>query len=319
MIKMEKLLDYMSKCVDKFKDIIENIENPKIRVITHYDCDGITSGAILSRAFQRADIKFHLTIISQLERKVLESLVKEFENVENGVLFILDLGGDFELIKKIKAKIFILDHHDLKSQLSITQNIFLMHPLYFDNSGKDEICGAGLCYLFSKAVSKDNTDLSSLAIIGMIGDRHETKISRLYQQIITDTNDLEIKKSLLIFSATRPLKKSLEYSTSIYIPGVTGSSLGVQDLLRENNIPCEKTLYELSEEELSKLLTGIMIRRASHGEKDGIIGNIYILKFYNRKEDVRELSVLINACSRLGHSDIALSFCLENQKAKTQI
>jgi len=46
------------------------------------------------------------------------------------------------------------------------------------------------------------------------------------------------------------------------------------------------------------------------------LGNLYILKFFNTKEDVREISVLINACSRLGYSDIAISYCLENEKAK---
>ncbi len=66
---------------------------------------------------------------------------------------------------------------------------------------------------------------------------------------------------------------------------------------------------------MSRLITAIMVRRSAHKEHEGLVGNIYLLKFFNNIEDVRELSVLINACSRLGHSDIALAFCLENSNA----
>ena len=69
---------------------------------------------------------------------------------------------------------------------------------------------------------------------------------------------------------------------------------------------------------MSKLITAVMIRRAQHNKIEDIIGNLYILKFFNTKEDVREISVLINACSRLGHSDTAIAYCLENEKAKSR-
>ena len=150
----------------------------------------------------------------------------------------------------------------------------------------------------------------------MIGDRHESTLSKTNQQIIKDTKDLTIKKGLVLYPATRPLRRALEYSTSPYIPGVTGNGEKVLELLRETNIPPQKSLLDLNEEEMSRLITSIMIRKAQHNKSENIVGNLYILKFFNTKEDVREISVLINACSRLGFSDIAISYCLENEKAK---
>ena len=182
----------------------------------------------------------------------------------------------------------------------------------------DDICGAAVCYLFAKQISPKNKDLAKLAIIGMIGDRHEKNISKTYQEIINDADGLEIKKSLLIFSATRPLRRSLFYSTSCYIPGVTGSTEGVREILRENNISPERTLHELNDDEVSKLVTSVMVRRAGKRNEDEIIGNVYLLKFFNRKEDVRELSTLINSCSRLGYHSTAIFFCLENNNAKKE-
>lgn len=294
------------------KEFLELTNNKKIRLISHYDTDGITSAAIMTRVLKRLDKKFTLRIVKGLEKNIIE---EELARNKQEILFFVDLASNsLEHLEESSEPIFILDHHEVDKS-KINNKIKMINPHLFN---EEEICSAGLAYLFAKAISEKNKDLANMAIIGMIGDRHETKLTKHYQQIINDSENIEIKKSLLIFSATRPLRKSLEYSTSFYIPGVTGSSKGVHEILRENNISSEKTLYELTDEEISKLITSILIRMAAKGDKTEILGNLYIMKFYNRKEDVRELSVLINACSRLGYSDIALSFCLQNEKAKDQ-
>jgi len=291
-------------------EFLEVTKGKSIRIISHYDTDGITSAAIITKTLRRLDKKFSLRIVKGLDKKILNEELKR--NSREILLFVDLASNNLDYFQNLENPIFILDHHEI-DKTKINEKIKIANPHLFE---EEEVCGAGICYLFSKAISEKNKDLSSLAVIGMIGDRHETKINKIYQQILNDAEGLEIKKSLLIFSATRPLRKSLEYSTNFFIPGVTGSAQGVSELLRENQISSEKTLYELDEEEISKLVTSILIRIASHGEKTEIIGNIYIMKFFNRKEDVRELSTLVNACSRLGFPEIALSFCLQHEHAK---
>lgn len=294
------------------EEFLEETKNKPIRLISHHDTDGITSATILIKTFQRLEKRFTVRIVKGLDEQIIK---EELTKHEKEVIIFSDLAsGSLEYFQHVKQPIFILDHHEIETN-KITPKIKVFNPHLIEG---DDTCGAGICYLFSKAINPKNKDLAKIAIIGMIGDRHEKNVTKTYQEIINDTEELEIKKSLLIFSATRPLRKSLEYSTSCYIPGVTGSSEGVKEILRENGISPEKTLNELNEGELSKLVTSIMVRRAGQREDDEIIGNIYLLKFFNRKEDVRELSVLINACSRLGHSDTAICFCLENLKAKKE-
>jgi len=151
----------------------------------------------------------------------------------------------------------------------------------------------------------------------MIGDMQDREISKLNNKILSDAEIL-IKKGPLLYPATRPIHKTLEFSSSIFIPGVTGNSKGVIDLLNEIGIKKEngsyKSLIELNQEEMSKLITAIILRTKKESEE--IIGNIYLVKLFNRLEDSRELSAMINACSRLGNSDIALGLCLENTKAR---
>lgn len=301
---MLKTIDLLSR------EFLQLSKDRPVRIISHHDTDGITSAAILLQALKRLDRKFSVRIVKGLDQQIID---QELKRNKNEIIFFTDLASNnIDSFQEIENPIFILDHHELNKD-KLNNKIKIINPHLFN---EENICGAALTYLFAKSLSEQNKDLAKLAIMGMIGDRHETNISKVYQQILEDAEELEIKKSLLIFSATRPLKKSLEYSTAFIIPGVTNSSAGVMELLRETQIPSEKTLYELDEQETSRLVTAIMVRRAMRGEKEEIIGNIYLLKFFNRKEDVRELSVLVNACSRLGHSDIALLFCLQNEKAK---
>lgn len=293
-------------------EFLELSKQKPVRIISHHDTDGITAAAIMAKALKRIDKKFSIKIVKGLEE---ENIKKELERHEREIIFFTDLAsGSLDYFKELKAPIFILDHHQI-DQTKLNSNIKIINPHLF---GEEEVSGAGIAYLFAKALSQNNKDLSNLAIIGMVGDRLDGNISKIYNQIINDAEDLTIKKSLMVYPATRPIKRTLEYCTSVYIPGVTGSPLGVLDMLRETNIPSEKSLFELSDEEVSRLITAVLIKRADYKRKEEIIGNLYLLKFFNKKEDARELSTMINACSRLGCSDIALSFCLENENAKTQ-
>ena len=304
-------------------DFRESINNSRVRIISHYDSDGITSAAILAKALQREDRNFSITIVKQLESSFIEQLKKSICKNRKEMIIFLDLGSaSIELLSDIPADIFVFDHHEIKGSLeNLNQKkLHFINPHMFN----EEVSAAGLVYLFVKLLNPTNKDLAGLAIIGMVGDMLEQSISKMNNHILKDASDLTIKQGLLIFSAARPLNKALEFSSDIFIPGVSGSAAGTIDLLRETGIQLLNGRYpnmlELSNEEVSRLITTIMLRRLhlTKEKEKSIIGNIYLLKFFGRVEDVRELSTLINACGRLGYSDIALSFCLGSREAKTK-
>ncbi|PIN94928.1 hypothetical protein COU53_01610, partial [Candidatus Pacearchaeota archaeon CG10_big_fil_rev_8_21_14_0_10_30_48] len=80
-----------------------------------------------------------------------------------------------------------------------------------------------------------------------------------------------------------------------------------------------KTILEINEEELSRLITAITLQRSDSGKTEDLVGNIYLVNFFNKLEDAREISAMINACSRNGESSTAVSFCLQNKKAKDRV
>jgi RecJ-like exonuclease len=288
---------------DKF---IEKTKNKQIRIISHYDTDGITSAAIMARTLKKLDKRFSIKIVKQLEKEQIKNSRKD------DVLVFLDLGSSsLQELAKLKNDIFVIDHHEISGEVG--KNTTLINPHSF---GKEGISASGLTYLFSKTLNPKNKELANLALIGMVGDMLDRELSRTSQSIIEDAEVL-IKKGLLLYPATRPIHKTLEFS-SLFITGVTGNPRGVLNLLREIDIKKEnnswKSLIELNQEELSKLITAILLRTKKQAEE--IIGNIYLIKFFNKLEDARELSAMINACSRLGYSHVALSLCLNNKKSK---
>ena len=296
----------IEKVADKF---LAASENKEIFVISHFDTDGITSATILIQTLKKLDKIFSIKILKRIEDDTIENLPK------NKLILFLDLAsGSLDKIAENNLEnVFIIDHHEVNQK--IPENVNIINPQL---NGKEELSSSSLVYLFCKEICEDTKELAKLAILGMIGDCMEKSIDKLNNLII---NDGEVKKrrGLLIYPSTRPLNRTLEYCSDPYIPGITGDTKGVIELLREVGIGAPngkyKSLIELDEEEMSKLVTSIILKNPKVKNRE-LIGNIFLIKFFNKLEDARELSAMINACSRLGETDTAIQFCMESPKAK---
>ncbi len=300
---------------DKIKEVANWIsslpKNKSLKIISHFDTDGITSAAIFSKALQRAGIKFSLEIVRNLESSFIENLG------EDAPIIFLDLAsGSLPQLSSKNTRIVILDHHEISSE--IPENVVMINPTLYEN---ERIASSGLCYLFAKELSQQNIDLANLAVVGMIGDMMEKEIGKTYDEILKDASVI-VKKGILLYPATRPLDRVLENSFSLYIPEVTGSYKGVIGLLREAGIQKTergyKTIAELTDEEMSRLGTAIMLKNISSSDMSNLIGNIYLVKLFNNLEDAREISATINACSRLDRHETALGMCLGNKEMKKE-
>ncbi len=292
--------------VQKF---LEKSKEKEIQIISHFDTDGITSAAIMIQALKKLDKKFSLKIVKSLEEQFIRDLPK------NKITLFLDLAsGSLHHIKESGLKdVFIIDHHEVSRE--IPEDIHIINPQL---TNKQKISSSGLVYLFCREIDPKNKEFAKLGILGMIGDCLEKEIDKLNNGILEE-GDIKRKRGLLIFPSTRPLNRTLEYSSNPYIPNVTGNIKGVLELLREIGLNPEngkyKSLLELNEQEMEKLTTAILLRnpKAKHHE---IIGDIFLIKLFNKLEDSREISAKINACSRFGEPETAIQFCMEIPNAK---
>lgn len=293
------------------KDLVKNISSNKVHLISHFDTDGITSASIFSKTLERLNIQFSLKILKSLTTEEIKNFPID------KTIIILDLGsGSINELKELPNKIFIIDHHEI-TEKNIPSNIQILNP-HLDKDYVD-LCSAELTYLVSKSINQENIDLAHLAVLGMVGDVLEKNINKTRNTILLD-GGVKIKKGLLLYPSTRPLDKALEYSSRPYIPGVTGNSQGTYELLNEAGINKVernyKSLLDLNELEMKNLVTAVMLRLSSSDKPSDYIGNLYLIKFFNKIEDARELSAIINACSRMDKPEIALLLCLGNSHAR---
>ena len=253
--------------LEKYREMIEHAKNlagylskhDVIRIVTHIDADGITSGAIAAKALERAEKEWTIQFEKQLDPSVLKKLHSDFKKQlkeEGDVLFwFADFGsGQINELKGINY--IITDHHHpsdfeegrkiYKSNKEIAEKIKRdiveyasalstlqrfqreLNPHFFGVSGSDHLSGAGTTYLVAKALDQRNQDLSPLAVVGAVGDLQDSRHCRLVglnQFILEEAKKHGLKASYDIRSfgrETRPIFKLLQYTNDPIIPSLSG-------------------------------------------------------------------------------------------------
>ena len=174
-------------------------------------------------------------------------------------------------------------------------------------------------------------EIAHIAVIGAIGDLQEQngflRLNEELLKIAVDKGKIKVIKGLRLFGAqTKPLHKALEYCTDPYIPGVSGSESGAIQFLYQIGIEPKngngwKKIVHLDEEDMKKLVTGIIMKRFNEASPDDVLGNIYILPHEQEESptrDAKEFATLLNACGRLGRASFGIGACLGDKKIRQQ-
>ncbi len=329
---MIEQLQRMIKEAKRAKELIKEAKD-QIRVISHYDADGISSAAIMVKTLLREGKDFHLSLVKQLHNKVLNELADE----ERSLFIFLDMGsGQIEDIKRFlhDSMVIICDHHQPAGEPN--ENIIHINSVLYGI--ENNISGSGVTYILSRTIDPKNIDLSGLAIIGAIGDSQidavgpDWGVSGLNKEILKDAesqNKIKISKGLRLWGRfTRPLHKALEYSVDPYIPGISGSESSAIQFLQELGIAVKKedgswrTIADLSLEEQKKLATGIIKERirGEHEHPEYIFGDVYeLLDKKGEFRDANEFATMLNACGKMDSAHLGVSLCLNGEKAFEEV
>ena len=123
---------------DKISECIKTKKN--ISVTTHIDCDGITSGSIITKALIRAGANCTVSTAKELNKKVIE----ELHNDERDFHVITDLGGGFakDLDESLSDNWFVLDHHQIPDEE--LDNDRVINAWKYGIDGGVQICAGGM-------------------------------------------------------------------------------------------------------------------------------------------------------------------------------
>ena len=140
----------------------------EVQVFHHNDADGLSSGAVLTRAFERQGYAVRRYSLEKPYPKLLE---KVFEQ-EGKVLVFADFAGRIapllSRLNKGRNLTLILDHH--VAEASTDARVHNLDPDLFGMKGDRDISASTACYVFACTLNEENRDLAHIAVIGAVGD-----------------------------------------------------------------------------------------------------------------------------------------------------
>jgi len=297
-----------------------------VLIISHLDADGLAAGSILFSALVRSGAQPHLRIVKQLEGEV----IKEISAMKPKYAVFTDMGsGQKSLLKDlVETKPIVVDHHQPeKSDMDLLE----VNPHLSGFDGSNDLSAAGTAYLVAKKMAESNSDLSTLAIVGALGDIQDkgergafVGVNSIIAEEAVKMGLMTVKKGLRLYGfESRPLVKCMEYTIEPFLPGLSGDEGACYKLLKGIGIDPRrqdggwKSVSDLTKDELRTVINGMIKYMISQGmtsrEAESIVGAVYVLNNELPEtplRDAREFASSINACGRLGKYGLGVSICL---------
>ena len=161
--------DQLIDAMEKARREVNNWPEKAVQLYHHNDSDGLTSGAILTRTFERKGFEVKRFC---LEKPYPAVLKRVFEQRGKLIVFADFAGRVAPLISDLNSGrnlTLILDHH--KANPPTDPMVHNLDPELFGLKGDLDITASTTCYLFAKIMDPLNQDLAYIAAIGAVGDQ----------------------------------------------------------------------------------------------------------------------------------------------------
>lgn len=184
--------DYVIRGMEDAVRLIYKHLNKKIRVVTDYDVDGVTSASSLKIGLDglfAKDVEFYIpkreTDGYGLSVKIVENFLPKLKEGEEALLITADNGiAAHEAVSKAKDlgwTVLILDHHlpvkDDNENIILPNADVIIDPHAIEGQADFlDYCGAGLVYKLFQSIPEISCDdktmakINSFAMLGTIGD-----------------------------------------------------------------------------------------------------------------------------------------------------
>jgi single-stranded-DNA-specific exonuclease len=316
----EKALTFFE---EKITDLIKS--GKKISVITHIDCDGITSGSIITKALIREGAKCTVRTEKEFNKSLAENLKKDSRDFH----IITDLGGGFARVldENLGDNWVVLDHHQIPDEEFDNERV--INAWKYGIDGGKEICAGGMAFQAAKSLDEKNIDLAGVAVVSALGDRQDqgekksfVGINSEIATVAKNLDQLEMDLDLLLVGReTRPLPDALAFTSQPFIEGLTWNRDACLSLLNSSGIKLKegsrwRVPSELNEDEKRKVIEEIS--KFAQGKNataimEELIGYTYTFPREDRGSflrDGREFSTMLNSCGRIRKAGVGIAICM---------
>lgn len=284
----------------------------EVRVISHYDADGISSAGVVCGTLLRAGKRFHATMTKSLTEKVISEVDPDTE-----LLVVSDMGSSqLDALEKLPCKVIVMDHH---LPLRDSEKVVHVNPHLANIDGMTSASASAVCELFAISVDERNWDLLPVAFGGIAGDRQTIRgLSGLNKWLFEEgakKGIIEARPGSLLPDG--PLLEGLVNSTDPYVIGISGSEEGAKALLEEAGVPAAADLASLKEEQRMKLSSLLALKLAAQGTPMSTLEEVVRERYYfpSWKMDAENLASLMNACGRSNNESTGLAMALGDRDA----
>ncbi|UCF07617.1 MAG: DHH family phosphoesterase [Thermoplasmata archaeon] len=216
-----------------------------IRVVSHYDADGICAAGVLCHALLRKNMKFHVKLTTSLKGDYI-ALLKE-DDYETTIF--CDMGSNnLPALSDLSKNVIILDHHKPKED---SGQPLLVNPHFFGMDGTYEVCASSLAFMFALVLDEGNWDLSALALAGIIGDKqHIAGLSGFNEFVVATAEEkgfVDARDTLKI--SGKNLRTSLLEGLDPFLVGISGREEKVLEFLKKMKLKPDSRLEEMDEDQ----------------------------------------------------------------------
>ena len=308
--------DKMSECIKSQRSIL---------VTTHIDCDGLTSGSIITKALIRAGAKCTVRTAKEFSKDTAESFSKDSRNFH----IVTDLGGGFagDLNRTLGEDWFILDHHQIPDTEMDNPNVINAWRHGID--GGMDICAGGMAYLAAVSLDRRNEDMAAMAVVSALGDRQDQGERKSFTgknfeiaETAKNLGMLEVDLDLLLVGReTKSLPDALAFTSQPFIDGLTWNRAACLSILNSSGVKLKdggrwRVPAEIDEDEKKKVIESIcrfVSGRNATEIASEMIGYTYTFPMEDRRSflrEGREFSTMLNSCGRIGRPSVGISICM---------
>jgi RecJ-like exonuclease len=319
---MSRLEESLAAFSNTISDCIKS--GKTIAVMTHMDCDGITSGSIITKALIRAGAKVTVRTLKEMNLPAIKGMSEDSRDFH----IVTDLGGGFakHFDESLGPNWFVLDHHEISEDEYDNERV--INAWKFGIDGGTGICAGGMAFLAAKSLDKRNSDLAPIAVVSALGDRQDQGEKKSFlgknAEIVEEAKNsgqLQVDMDLLLFGReTRPLADALAFTSQPFIEGLTWNRDACFSLLKSAGIELKeggrfRTPSDLTDDEKRNMLEAITKFASSQNATqimEELIGYTYTFPSEERRSflrDAREFSTMLNSCGRIGRAGVGIAIC----------
>ncbi|MEM2979538.1 MAG: DHH family phosphoesterase, partial [Methanomassiliicoccales archaeon] len=304
-----------SEFLQRVNDAISVVEKcDNVRIISHYDADGIASAGVVCGALLKRKKDFHVSMVRNLNA---QAIVQILAKPNFDCLIISDMGSSFiEIFEKAKTPVIILDHH---SPPMDSKGIFHLNPHIFGIDGMTGASASSLCQIFAVCIDDSNWEFLPVAFAGIVGDRQHVRgmkgINEYLLKVGCDKKIVEIRQGSVIQDGK--IRDAIYYSVDPYFKGLSGNEDAVRQFLAFAGINPETLVQELNENDRRKLVSLLALRLLGQGCTLDTLEEVTQERIYfaEWKLYASELASILNACGRTGNESVGLGVTLRDEKS----